>query len=232
MGERKDTILAVGCPSGDIVKRADLSLDPAVVNSRGRGAEIDTTRAFLLVVFHPTTTEYGNERGQMEELLAALGHARVPTVLLWPNIDAGSDHISKAIRVFRDTVGASWMRTLINLSPEEYLRVLAGAACAVGNSSSFVRDASFVGTPVVLVGARQEGRETDVHVARTAARREEIFEAIERQLGVGRYPASVLYGDGESAERIADGLANLVPYAQKRLAYVFEPDAAVLRSDA
>ena len=55
-----------------------------------------------------------------------------------------------------------WLRTLINLPPEEYLKLLANAACAVGNSRSFVRDASYFGTPVVLAGHRQEGRETDV----------------------------------------------------------------------
>ena len=37
----------------------------------------------------------------MEALLAALDTLRIQTLLLWPNIDAGSDHISKAIRVFR-----------------------------------------------------------------------------------------------------------------------------------
>ena len=88
------------------------------------------------------------------------------TILLWPNIDAGADHISKAIRVFRDKTKSVWLRTLTNLSPENYLKVLANAACAIGNSSSFVRDAGYFGTPIVLVGSRQEGREADEHVVR------------------------------------------------------------------
>ncbi|MEW6365162.1 MAG: UDP-N-acetylglucosamine 2-epimerase [Acidobacteriota bacterium] len=221
MGERPETILAVGCPSGDIVKNADLVLDPTVINERGRGAAIDVGRPYLLVAFHPTTTEFGSERAQMDTLLDALGRLAKQTVLLWPNIDAGSDHISKAIRVFRERPGIGWLRTLINLSPEDYLRVLASAACAVGNSSSFVRDASFLGTPVVLVGNRQDGRETAEHVLRVSIECEAIVRAVDQQLAHGRYRPSTLYGDGNTAERIADGVAGLVPYLQKRLNYVF-----------
>jgi len=222
MGERPETILGVGCPSGDIALTLDRHLEPEVLNGRGSGAMIDPGRPFLLVVFHPTTTEFGGERAQMDEVLAALGEIAMPTLLLWPNIDAGSDHISKAIRVYRVVRGADWLRTLTNLSPEEYLAVLASTVCAVGNSSSFVRDASFLGTPVVLVGNRQEGRETDEHVSRVATERAAIRDAITAQLRHGAYPPSQLYGDGRVAERVASQLAALLPYLQKRLSYVDE----------
>lgn len=46
------------------------------------------------------------------------------------------------------------------------------------------------------------------------------MEAIALQLEHGRYPPSTLYGDGDVACRIADALAELDPYVQKRLAYV------------
>ena len=133
--------------------------------------------------------------------------------------DAGADHISKTIRLFRDQHAPGWLRTLTNLTPENYLRVLANAACAIGNSSSFVRDASFFGTPVVLVGTRQDGRETDVHVTRVPPVATEVAEAAMAQLRHGRYAPSTLYGDGRVAERIADVVATLTPYKQKRLAY-------------
>ena len=156
-------------------------------------------------------------------LLAALAQVGQQTVLLWPNIDAGADHVSKAIRAFRDRARPAWLRTLINLPPEEYLKVLANTACAVGNSSSFVRDAAYFGTPVVLTGNRQEGRETDLHVTRVRPVQEEIAQAIRRQLAHGRYPPSQLYGDGHVSQRIADKLADLDLYVQKRLHFVDEP---------
>lgn len=224
MGERPDTILGIGCPGSDIARTLDRRLDPAVINGRGSGAEIDVTRPFQLVIFHPTTTEFGGEERQMMELIQALHAVNRQTVLLWPNIDAGSDHVSKVIRRFRQAENPGWLRTLINLPPEDYLRVLANTACAIGNSSSFVRDASYFGTPVVLVGGRQDGRETDVHVVRVKPVRDEIRDAILRQLAHGRYAPSTLYGDGHVSRRIADGLARLKPYVQKRLHFVHEED--------
>ncbi|MFN7623930.1 MAG: UDP-N-acetylglucosamine 2-epimerase, partial [Acidobacteriota bacterium] len=205
MGERPETILTVGCPSSDLAsglaKGQDGAVTSEIVNRTGAGVEIDVTRPFQLVVFHPTTTEFGGERRQMEELLEALDRLRRPTILLWPNIDAGADYISKAIRVFRVSRQPDWLRTLTNLTPEDYLRVLAGAACAIGNSSSFVRDAGFFGTPVVLVGWRQEGREADRHVINVEPVAERIEAAAQTQLAHGRYAASRLYGDGKVAPR-------------------------------
>ena len=222
MGERPDTILGVGCPSSDIAREMDRRCSAELINSRGAGARIDVQQPFLLVIFHPTTTEFGGERVQMEELIAALEDVKEQTVLLWPNIDAGSDHVSKAIRAFRDRRRPAWLRTLINLPPEEYLKVLANTACAVGNSSSFVRDAGYFGTPVVLVGQRQAGRETDLHVTRVTPNKTEISQAIRQQLSHGRYKPSTLYGDGHVSQRIADGLATLNPYIQKRLHFIHD----------
>ncbi len=219
MGEREDTILGIGCPSSDIARHLDRALNPEVVNSRGRGIEIDVAAPFLLVVFHPTTTEYGGERSQMKELLEGLDRLRMQTLILWPNIDAGSDHISKAIRVFRDRMEEPWLRVLTNLTPEDYLRVLCNAACAVGNSSSFVRDAGFFGTPVALVGNRQNGREHSEHVVPVAPVAGDVTRVVRRQLDHGRYPPSSLYGDGQVCKRIAARLVEIEPYVQKRLAF-------------
>jgi UDP-hydrolysing UDP-N-acetyl-D-glucosamine 2-epimerase len=222
MGERPDSILAIGCPSSDIARQLDRELTPGALAALGSGAAIDLHRPFLLAIFHPTTTQYGGERPQMEALLAALHELGEQTVLLWPNIDAGADHVSKAIRVFRERARPAWLRTVINLPPEEYLKILAHTACAVGNSSSFVRDAGYFGTPVVLVGDRQQGRETEANVIGARPVKEEILAGIRLQLKRGRYPPSQLYGDGHVSERIAEGLAGLNLYLQKRLHFVEE----------
>lgn len=222
MGERPDSILGVGCPSSDIARQLNRRLLPEILHNRGGGAPIDVNRPFMLVIFHPTTTEFGGERPQMEALLQALNEVRQQTVILWPNIDAGSDHVSKAIRAFREHHRPDWLRTVINLPPDQYLQVLANTACAIGNSSSFVRDAGYFGTPVVLVGNRQDGRETDQHVLRAQPMKDQVLDAVRAQLAHGRYTPSTLYGDGFVAEKIAEGLANLQPYIQKRLHFVHE----------
>ena len=222
MGEEPDTVLGVGCPSSDIARSLDRALPVDYINSIGSGAKLDGHEPYLLVVFHPTTTEFGGEQDQMSALLNALARIQMQTLLLWPNIDAGSDHISKAIRVLRDQTKAPWLRTLINLPPDTYLKVLANAACAVGNSSSFVRDSTFFGTPVVLVGNRQNGRETAENALRVPVDLSQIEAAVRSQLRRGRYPASTLYGDGHVSERLAQAVLGLSPYTQKRLAYIRE----------
>lgn len=222
MGESAEHILGVGCPSSDIAKQLDRTLSSDLFNSHGSGAKIDPDKPYLLVVFHPTTTEFGDERDQMKKLLLALEGYKKQTLLLWPNIDAGADYISKAIRVFRDQRDNSWLRAVTNFTPEDYMKVLAGAACAVGNSSSFVRDAGFFGTPVVLVGNRQAGREAAEHVTRVEAETRQISEALGMQLAHGRYEPSTLYGDGNVSKTLAEAIANVEIYVQKRLSYLDE----------
>ena len=82
MGERPETIITIGCPSSDIARELDLTLDSNVVNSRGAGIEIDLNQPYFLVLFHPTTTEFGVEGEQMNGLLAVLDKVRVQTILL------------------------------------------------------------------------------------------------------------------------------------------------------
>jgi UDP-hydrolysing UDP-N-acetyl-D-glucosamine 2-epimerase len=225
MGERPETVFLVGCPSGDLALHEDLALSSAVLNGHGVGASLDPGRPFLTVVFHPVTTEFGAEVAQVKALYDAVAALRLPTCWLWPNIDAGSDSMSKFLRAQRERnhhESDRWLRAVKHFQPADFLRVMAGSACLVGNSSSFVRDASFLGTPVVLVGNRQDGREMAEHVTRVAPDAGRIAAAIRDQLAHGRYPPSQLYGRGDAAEQVAARLAEVPIYHQKRLAYVRE----------
>lgn len=223
MGENPETILGVGCPSSDIAKsliKSQKNLN--VLNFSGNGPSIDVNKPFLLSIYHPNTTKYGSEVNEMLELLKALDKIKMQTVILWPNIDAGSDHISKTLRVFRDNINNDWLRTITNVNPTDYLNILANAACAVGNSSSFVRDSSFLGTPVVLVGDRQDGREFANNVIKVKPVVGDIERSIQFQLNHGPYDISSLYGDGNVSDRIASELAKAKLYSQKILNYIYE----------
>ena len=218
MGELPETVIPAGCPSSDIARSLDMKL-PADIFTEGVGAPIDIAKPYILVVYHPVTTSFSEESHEVDDLLLACEKSGQQVVWLWPNIDAGSDKVSRSIRRFREAKRPNWLRLVKNFSPENYLRVLGNAACAVGNSSSFVRDSSFLGTPVVLLGNRQHGREIAENVL-PITNTKELFAALQSQLAHARYAPSTLYGDGKVSDRIANHIATLKPYAQKTLGYV------------
>ena len=220
MGEREENVFAVGCPVGDFIRLLDKKLRSDIFAGGDPQVHINPDRPYFLVVYHPVTTEYGSERQQVIELLSALNEFKHPTVWLWPNIDAGSDHISKELRRFRSMHKPDWLKFLVNFSPEDYQRVLCNAACAIGNSSSFVRDSTFTGVPVVLVGNRQDGREIGANVSVVPSLQVSIVDAIRRQIENGHYEPDGLYGDGHASTRIADIIARVRLYTQKRLDYI------------
>ena len=220
MGEPPDHVFSLGCPSADVVSEAlkNRPGDQAEhLRSIGVGPSLDLSRRYVLVLFHPVTTEFTSAEAQMKELLAALEMVREQVILIWPNIDAGSDGVSKAIRLFRENHHDAPLHAYKNFEPDRYIPLMKDAACLVGNSSSFIRDASFFGTPVVLVGSRQDGRERSDAVLRVEAEREAISEAIGRQLAHGAYPPSKLYGEVGASRDIVDAIAKLDPFSQKKL---------------
>ncbi len=221
MGEHPDYVFNVGCPSGDYILPLDANLSPDTFARLGVGGAIDVDKPFFLVIFHPITTDLGNQREQAEQLISALHELAHPTIWVWPNVDAGADYISKALRVYREHNNASWLHLIKNLDPVSYQKTLKRAACAIGNSSSFIRDSTFSGTPVVLVGDRQVGREHGENLISCPPNAANIVAAIRKQLELGRYPPSKLYGDGNASQRIVQELKAFQPYSQKRLHYLF-----------
>jgi UDP-hydrolysing UDP-N-acetyl-D-glucosamine 2-epimerase len=222
MGEYKETVFALGCPSVDIIARSSKLIDGKLFEKSrfGVGKDIDISKEYLLVLFHPVTTEYMDAEKQMEELLLALKNSGKQIIIIWPNIDAGSDGISQAIRRFRENNHQFLLHAYKNFKPEDYIPLLKNASCAVGNSSSFIRDASFLGTPVVLVGSRQDGREWCSSVKRVEPKHNEILEAIDFQVQHGTYAVSDIYGEVGVSALIVKTIKQLKPYSQKCLSYV------------
>ena len=67
-------------------------------------------------------------------------------------------------------------------SPEDYINLMRGARCCVGNSSSLLKEASILGVPVVLVGGRQNKRLTPQNVLGVPCDTKRIELGIEYQL--------------------------------------------------
>ena len=223
MGEEPDRVHMTGCPAIDLIADLDLSLPDGLFKSnKGVGAELDTKQPYLVVLQHPVTTEFGQGFEQIQETLAAVLALDMQTAWLWPNVDAGSDDISKGLRLHRERVGDGKLHFYRNFSPEDYARLIANAACLMGNSSSGLREGAFLGTPVVDIGSRQKNREHGANVVHAAYDRADIEAKARAQMAHGTYPSTSLFGDGKAGRRIADILATANINVQKRLTYGME----------
>ena len=221
MGEDPATVFLTGCPSIDLVADIDLSLPRDIfVRYKGVGAGIDPAQPYLVVLQHPVTTEYGEGFEHINATLEAVIATGMQTAWLWPNVDAGSDDISKGLRMAREQGRAEHIHFYRNFSPEDYARLIANAACLIGNSSSGLREGTFIGVPTVNIGTRQQGRETGQNVVHASYNCREIFEAVRSQIAHGKYPRSLLFGDGSAGAKIAEHLARAQFRVQKRISYV------------
>jgi UDP-hydrolysing UDP-N-acetyl-D-glucosamine 2-epimerase len=217
MGEDPRYVFNTGSLDVEVASRLDTVLTNARLNSYGVGHEVDITRPFLTVIQHPVTTETSN-RQHLEATLGAVSAAGLPAVWFWPNPDAGTGEMAETLRHFREHDGAATerMRFITNLPVDEFIALLRLTACVVGNSSAGIKECSYLGTPVVDIGGRQQGRlcaENVVHVGYDAA---DIERAIALQLGHGPYAPSQVYFRPDASQSIVDLLAGVELYTQKR----------------
>ena len=223
MGEDPESVFVVGCPRIDIV--AEIAQNHGSLPERDRleyegvGGHVNLDEPFLLVSQHPVTTEYGQGERQITETLIALNQLKIPTIMLWPNVDAGSEDISRGMRKFREHYRHDYVRFFKNFAVETYTRLMKQCACMVGNSSAAIREGAFLGVPAVNIGTRQMGRERGKNVIDVDYDGDQILDAIQRQLHNGHYPSDPLYGDGRAGDRIASVLAKCKVRVQKRITY-------------
>ena len=221
MGEEEWRVLKSGCPSIDTLATQDISLTNCreYIMHTGVGYPVDADKPYIVMIQHPVTSEYEEGYSQVMKTLDALETFDEQKLVLWPNIDAGSDKVSKGLRIYERRHPNLPFRFYKNFPPEIYNAILANASCVVGNSSSFIRECSYLGTPAVIVGDRQMGREHGENVMFVNYDTDEIKDAIERQLKHGRYDHQYIFGDGHAGEKIADYLSTVELNINKRMTY-------------
>jgi UDP-hydrolysing UDP-N-acetyl-D-glucosamine 2-epimerase len=151
----------------------------------------------IVVLHHPDTST----KEDITPLIEAVSRCSGKVTWVNPNIDAGYMEILKKLH------GLKWDFKK-NLSVDEYLNLLYSASVVVGNSSSFIKECSYMGVPAVIVGSRQAGREMDKNATWVQMERETIFDAIVYQYGK-YYKPSTYFGDGTAASKICKVLAEV-----------------------
>ena len=222
MGEAPKTVFPVGASSLDVIASLDLdNLQPVVdlQESAGVGNKVDLGQPYLVVIQHPVTTEYAENLEHVNQTLEAIHELGMGAIWIWPNMDAGSDGISKGIRIFREREKSANIHFFKSLPIEYYAPLLKNAQAIVGNSSSGIREAAFLGTPCVNIGSRQSGRDRCDNIRDVGYDKAAILKAIRDQLDHGRYKPNHLWGDGKAGEKMLQVLKGFDFRIQKQITY-------------
>jgi GDP/UDP-N,N'-diacetylbacillosamine 2-epimerase (hydrolysing) len=143
------------------------------------------------------------------EAVAGLG---IPTLVSYPNSDAGSQRIIEAINDF--SVRYTFIKPYQNLPRDIFVNLMRNAGALIGNSSCGIIEAPLLKLPVVNIGARQRDREHADNVIFVDHDASEIGRALQTALHDDSFKKRVEnclnpYGDGHSGEKIAQILAEV-----------------------
>ena len=158
---------------------------------------------------HPVTTEIEEASQQTKCVLDMVGELNKQVYWFWPNVDAGADAVSKEIRIYREEMKNKNIYFFKNMSPEDFLALLLGSICIIGNSSVAIRECSYLGVPAINLGDRQAGRERGKNVIDCPYEKARIKTAYEQIVTSNRPRGENLYGDGHAGEKIAKIIASL-----------------------
>tara|TARA_B100002052_G_scaffold298713_1_gene333132 strand:- start:11044 stop:12228 length:1185 start_codon:yes stop_codon:yes gene_type:complete len=212
MGEDRDKVFNYGCPAIDEISDIDLSMTEDFQQkyaTKGIGDSINFLEPYLVVLQHSVTNEYKSAKDQIIETIEAIRKMKMQTVWLWPNVDAGTDEISKELRMLREESLDFPLHFYINFPIHDYARLISNAACFIGNSSSALREGAFLGIPAVNIGSRQDCRERGINIFDVDYDNNQIFNSIKKQIEHGRYESDHRFGSGNAGKMIAAKLSSI-----------------------
>lgn len=224
MGENESRVYVTGCPSIDIAKGvAHENSEQAMIIQRrysGVGEHLQNANGYVIVMQHPVTTEQNDVERQVMETYEAVKNLDMQIYWFWPNVDSGSDFVSKKLRQIRENDKPKNIYFFKNLTPDDFLIFMKNSKCIIGNSSVAIREASYLGVPAINIGTRQSGRERGNNVTDVGYDSKEIASAIDKILsGEIKVSPDYLYGDGEAGEKIAQLLSEIPLTFTKILQY-------------
>lgn len=200
LGEEPWRIREVGAPGLDGLSR----VSPPTPDER-LSVDLPAHGPYLLVVLHPETTGRPDPAGSVEAVIESVERMGLPTLAIGPNADAGG----RGMLTRLSATDAPRFAFRISVTRPLYLKLLAGAAALVGNSSSGIIEAPMLGVPAVNIGSRQEGRARGDNVLDVPGDVDAIGAAIRQALdpafrsGLSKRSP---YGDGTAGKRILDAI--------------------------
>lgn len=214
MGESETKIVIAGCPSIDLILQATNTPNSKIVNSNeiiGVGENFTLLDSFGVIMFHPDTANYQENIAWIENLIEMAHASKMKWFWFWPNPDHGTSAISKMIRHARETSLLTNVKFVINVEPDVFINVMKKAKVLIGNSSFGIREASYLGLPVLNLGKRQAGRQKSKNVIDVLdPEMANLLKAVEQMVGK-KFEKSTIYGDGRAGYIAALAISNWSP---------------------
>ena len=202
MGEKPEHIFVTGAPGLDEIHKMTLLSRSEVMKKFG----MDSTRPFILVLFHPVVQQAKMAADQVRAVLNAVINSKKQGLVIMPNADAGGSEIEKEITMLSKS---NDLVTAVHVEREAFLSLVSYADVMVGNSSSGIIEAASLGTSVVNIGDRQQCRERNSNVIDVPPDETEVSRAIQEAQAMDVSQGQNVYGDGSASERITNLLLRL-----------------------
>lgn len=204
MGEQPKNVFNVGSPGLDIIKQ----LKPLTKIELEQFLDISLVSPLFVVTYHPVT--WGTTKGKqaLENLFQALEKFEMASVV-WTaaNTDEAGVEINRLTQqwVQNTKLNANFVSSLGSL---RYLSLLKQADAVIGNSSSGIIEAPALNVATVNIGERQKGRLMAKSIVQSTENSRDIQTAIQAALEFNNWQNNSLYGQGNTAEKIVQVLAN------------------------
>jgi len=208
MGEMPDRVFTVGAPGLEAIAETNLMTRDALAKDIG----IALDKPFFVITYHPETLGTDPATGIGAVLSALDDFPQAPAIITHANADIGGQAINARINAYA-AEHPGRVAAIPTLGMRRYFSAVAAAAVVIGNSSSGIIEAPFLGTPVVNIGSRQDGRLRAPTVIDCTTDAGTISDAIRRALSPDMQARAARketpYGRGDSAERIVDALKSV-----------------------
>lgn len=200
MLEDPDYVFNVGCTCVETINNIKFDKEHICKELKDSGlGKLNPDEKYILVLQHPETTAKIEPREQIKATIDAINDVKLKKVVLWPNIDSGTDEFSKYLR--EECMNKDDFFMIRNVPVNEYMQLMQFSEYMVGNSSSLIREAAILGKRSILVGSRQKNREHDKNVIFCDYDSEQIRNTI-NGLTFDNINKSKRYGNGDSSKKM------------------------------
>lgn len=202
LGISKASVHCVGATCVDGIQ----SLDLLPLSELCKQLEINVRGQIIVVTYHPLTLGASKSSEELNELLMALevfaSENEVTTVFTGTNADNGQSELKRLIDQYVENHNNCY--AFQSLGHLRYLSLIKHALMVVGNSSSGIYEAPYLGTSTIDVGVRQLGRLAPTSVVHCDAQKDDILAQMSSIKSTAFPATQMIYGDGTASSKIVE----------------------------